>query len=214
MLSPLRQVGRRSLLTFARPLSTATPPPQPSSSSIPSSEVTINIAPVYRRPVLADPPRGLAINPRTGQPPLLDIPPAEDPLLQYITDFMQFNGKRKRAQRTVSRMLLWLHTFTRQAPLPILREAVRAAAPAVRSISHKHGGKTVVRPVALKEKQRVRFAVDWILKASKSKSGQTVEERMAREVIAVLQGSSSVLDAKRRVHEVAMVNRGNAQSRV
>ncbi|TFY77989.1 hypothetical protein EWM64_g6022, partial [Hericium alpestre] len=65
------------------------------------------------------------------------------------------------------------------------------------------------------ERQRTRYAVKWILDQSKQgKTGQTLEERLAREVIAVLQGSSSVHETKKRIHEFAMLNRGNAEMRV
>jgi Ribosomal protein S7p/S5e len=91
--------------------------------------------------------------------------------------------------------------------MPILREAILMASPAVRSMIHRRGAKNVVKPVALGEKQRTRFALQWILAASDKKSGQTVEERLAREFIAVLQGTSDALRKKEEVHRFAMVNR-------
>jgi small subunit ribosomal protein S7 len=138
---------------------------------------------------------------------VLDIPPEEDPLLQFITNTIMRHGKRKRASRVVSRMLLWVHSLTSAPPLEIVRHAVLLAAPAVRTVSHTQGGKIISRPVALSEKQRTRYAVKWILKASDNRPGQTLEERFAREIIATLQGSSSVLAEKDRVHTFAMVNR-------
>ncbi|KAH9967505.1 ribosomal protein S7 domain-containing protein [Russula dissimulans] len=133
-------------------------------------------------------------------PPALDIPPAEDPLLQFVTNTIMRHGKCKRASRTA-------HSLTRAPPLEIIREAVLLAAPAVRTMSHTHGGKIVSRPIALSEKQRTRYAVKWILKASDNRSGQTLEERLAREIIATVQGTSSVLTEKERAHTFAMVNR-------
>jgi len=146
-------------------------------------------------------------------PPILNIPPAEDPLLHYLTSLIQKHGHRAKAARITSRTLLHLHAFTRAAPLEILREAVSAASPAVKSLTHRHGAKNVHKPVALGEKQRTRYALQWILKASDKKPGQTLEERLAREFIAVLQGSSDALEKKKEVHRFAMVNRGNAQVR-
>jgi small subunit ribosomal protein S7 len=124
-----------------------------------------------------------------------------------MTNTIMRHGKRKRASRTVSRMLLWVHSLTRAPPLDIVREAVLLAAPAVRTMSHTQGGKIVSRPVALSEKQRTRYAVKWILKACDNRPGQTLEERLAREIIATVQGTSSVLAEKGRVHTFAMVNR-------
>jgi len=140
-------------------------------------------------------------------PPVLNIPPAEDPLLHYLTSSIMKHGRRSKAARVTSRTLLHLHSFTRNEPLPLLREAILAASPAVKCLTHRHGAKNVHKPIALGEKQRTRFAVQWILEASDSKPGKTLEERLAREVIAVLEGNSKALAKKMELHRVAMVNR-------
>jgi small subunit ribosomal protein S7 len=101
----------------------------------------------------------------------------------------------------------YLHALTRSPPLPVLRAAIEAAAPAVRTTSTRIGAKAHFRPIALGEKQRTRFAVQWILAASEGKPGKKVEERLAREIIAVLQGSSEALKKKAEIHKFAMVNR-------
>jgi len=49
--------------------------------------------------------------------------------------------------------------------------------------------------------------VRWILEASDSKPGKTLEERLAREVIAVIEGNSKALAKKMELHRFAMVNR-------
>lgn len=137
----------------------------------------------------------------------LNLPPAEDPLLQYFASWMMMSGKRHAAQRRIQRCLLHLHAFTRMEPLPLLRKAVDMAAPNVRVVTHKSGGKSTIIPVALNEQQRARYAVKEILEAAKKKPGKTVEERLARELLAVLGGTSAVLDQKRTLHKLAMVNR-------
>lgn len=140
-------------------------------------------------------------------PPIMEIPPAEDPLLQYFTSSILKHGHRAKASRITSQTLLHIHAFTRAPPLPILQQAVLDAAPAVRTLMHRQGGKTIAKPVALGEKQRTRFAVQAILKASESKPGRTVEERLARELIAVVKGDSDALKKKVEIHRFAMVNR-------
>lgn len=67
-----------------------------------------------------------------------------------------------------------------------------------------------MRPAALTEKQRIRAGVHAVLAASKNKSGKTVEERLAREIIAVVNGDSKAITDKELMHKQAMVNRGNA----
>lgn len=144
---------------------------------------------------------------KANSPVMLNIPPAEDPLLHYLTSSIMKHGRRAKAARVTSRALLHLHSFTRSEPLPLFREAILAASPAVKCLSHRHGSKNVFKPVALGEKQRTKFAVKWILEASDSKPGKTLEERLAREVIAVIEGNSRALAKKNELHRIAMVNR-------
>lgn len=146
-------------------------------------------------------------------PAMLNIPPAEDPLLHYLTSCIMKHGRRSKAAHITSRTLLHLHAFTRCEPLPLLREAISAASPAVKCLSHRHGSKNVHKPIALGEKQRTRFAVKWILEASDSRPGKTLGERLAKEVIAVLQGDSKALTKRMELHRTAMVNRYVSTSR-
>ncbi|KAG6852740.1 hypothetical protein C0991_009406 [Blastosporella zonata] len=162
-----------------------------------------------RIPIIAPTPQ-----PTPGRPSLMNIPPAEDPLLRYVASWLNVHGHRARASRIVSNTLLHIHTFTRAPPMPIFRQAILDAAPAVRTLNHKHGGKAVHKPIALGEKQRIRYAVKEILQASKKRTGRTVEERLARELIAIVQGASPALEVKSKLHTFAMLNRGNAQTRV
>ncbi|KAF9462267.1 ribosomal protein S7 domain-containing protein [Collybia nuda] len=149
----------------------------------------------------------------SSAPTIMDIPPAEDPLLHYITSRLMQHGNRAKASRIMSRTLLHIHAFTRAPPLPIVRKAVFDAAPAVRTLMHRQGGKTVPKPIALGEKQRTRFAVQAILKSIEKKSG-ALEWKLARELISIVQGTSEVLKKKEEIHRFAMVNRGNAQTRI
>ncbi|KAF9234228.1 ribosomal protein S7 domain-containing protein [Melanogaster broomeanus] len=137
------------------------------------------------------------------------IPPVNDPLLEYLTSALQSNGHRARAARLVSRMLLHIHTSTRAPPVPIVREAVLSAAPAVRVLSNRMVAKMAYIPTPVTEKQRVHDGVKAIIAASASRPGKTVDVRLAREMIGVVQGESKALEEKMRIHKLAMLNRGS-----
>lgn len=74
-------------------------------------------------------------------------------------------------------------------------------------MNHKKGSKSISVPMPLNEKQRTRFGVEWILNASEKKVGKSLEVRLAKEIISVVQGSSSALKKKEEVHRLAMLNR-------
>lgn len=138
---------------------------------------------------------------------IMIIPPAQDPLLHYLTSKLTHDGLRTRAAGRVTRVLMHIHGYTRAQPLPILRQAIFAASPAVRVMNHKKGSKSIGVPMALNEKQRTRFGVEWIINASQKKAGKSLEVRLAKEMISVVQGSSEALKKKEEVHRSAMLNR-------
>ena len=72
----------------------------------------------------------------------------------------------------------------------------------------KTGSKSLVRPYPLNERQRTQKGIDWLLAEVKGKmSGQTLQERLAKEIIAIVRGDSLVLKLKEDAHKLAMVNR-------
>lgn len=81
--------------------------------------------------------------------------------------------------------------------------------------SQKKGSKQVQVPIALGERQRVRRAITWILEASDKRNGTSEGNskkfgvRVAYEIEAILQGRSSVLEKKDKLHKDAIVGRSN-----
>ena len=74
-----------------------------------------------------------------------------------------------------------------------------------------HGAKRVFKPMPLGEKQRVRFAVKWLLETCEKRSEHRMEERLAHEMIDIVQCTNpkenATLKRKFEVHELAMRNR-------
>ncbi|KAJ7180469.1 ribosomal protein S7 domain-containing protein [Mycena filopes] len=159
--------------------------------------------------------------------PLMNVPPAEDPLLHMLTSMIMTHGHRAKARRIVSNTLLHIFTLTRVPPLPILREAVLLASPAVKTKSQTDGAKTTFTPVALSEKQRTHYGILWLLAACRSRTGRRLEERLAREMIDIVQRIQEaslmspdqlkqhrfpgLLGHKQDQHKFAMINRGNVK---
>jgi small subunit ribosomal protein S7 len=67
-------------------------------------------------------------------------------------------------------------------------------------------------PVPLRLKQRRRTAIQWILKAAENRSEDKLSERVARELISVGEGRSSVWDRRGRVHKDAIQARANVRT--
>lgn len=138
------------------------------------------------------------------------IPPAQSPLLHLFTNMIMSHGRYALAAKTTSQTLLNIHALTRSPPMPIFEHAILTASPAVRCKRQKEkGGKATLKPMALSERQRTRIGIDWIVKAAQrpGNPGRTHADRLARELLAVIKGTSPVLKNKSEMHQAAMQNR-------
>ncbi|PWN93892.1 ribosomal protein S7, partial [Acaromyces ingoldii] len=137
-----------------------------------------------------------------------------DPLLEAFVNNLMRDGKKAQATSHICDMLDHLAQAFHADPLPALHAAVEAASPLVRMQTRKGGGKNVQVPVALRAEQSRRKGIVAILDASKKRNDRKLATRLAREVIAVLEGTSSTLAKKEEAHKVAMLNRSNASVRI
>ncbi|KNZ50543.1 uncharacterized protein VP01_435g1 [Puccinia sorghi] len=125
--------------------------------------------------------------------PTISVPPLEEPLLDYMIGLLMRQGKRTIAQKHVINLLAQLRLITGQEPFPLLAKAIQLASPIVVTRNEQKRIKVTTVPVPLSETQRARKAILWIVKHSERRPGKKFGERLAMEVIAVLNGIEIVL---------------------
>lgn len=137
------------------------------------------------------------------------LPARNDPVLELFTNALMRSGKKAEAQKHVSNILTLLQRATNKPPVPLLHEAIALSAPSVKVFHMRHRAKTTVAPRPLTERARTTTGVRWLLKASERgrKSGIRRDDRIAREILAVLEGSSDVFKRVEEVHKIGMLNR-------
>lgn len=147
----------------------------------------------------------------TIQPKVFETTVPNDSLVSQIVNTLMRDGKKARAQRLVSDSMRHLQAKTQQEPYAVLAGAIEDASPLLKLTSTKKGSKVAHVPTALRERQRRRRAITWIIDASAKRNEKTFEERFAAEIYDVTQGTSSVLQKKLQLHKQALANRANAQ---
>ena len=102
-------------------------------------------------------------------------------------------------------------------PLEYLRVAIDSVAPLIKLRSLKGmagGGASLDVPMPLSIRQRRRAAIQWVLSVVKKReSGLSGREmfahRLASELIAIVQGTSSVWNQRQAVHKQGTIARAN-----
>ncbi|OAD69698.1 hypothetical protein PHYBLDRAFT_102505, partial [Phycomyces blakesleeanus NRRL 1555(-)] len=136
----------------------------------------------------------------------------KDPLVSQLVNTLMRDGKKARAQRVILDSMKHLQKKTDSTnPYSILTEAIESASPLLKLTSTKKGSKVAHVPTPLRERQRHRRAIVWIIDAAAKRGEKTFEEKFAAEIYDVSQGVSAVLQKKLQLHKQALANRANAQ---
>ncbi|KAL9603140.1 MAG: hypothetical protein Q9219_001343 [cf. Caloplaca sp. 3 TL-2023] len=163
------------------------------------------------------------------------------PIVKQVTNLLMRDGKLSVAQRNMAIILNHLRTASPPTvnpdrpllpgsppashlplnPILYLTLAIDSVAPLLRIRSQKGiagGGAALQMPVPLAVRQRRRQAVMWILDAASKKpargSGRgQFAQRVAEEVVAVIEGRSGVWDRRGAIHKLAVGARANLNVR-
>ncbi|KAG0240688.1 hypothetical protein BGW41_006771 [Actinomortierella wolfii] len=136
----------------------------------------------------------------------------ENPILSQLVNTIMKDGKKARAQRFVADALLEIRARTQSDPYEIVLDAIAQASPILKLTAIKKGSKVLQVPTPMTERQRRRKAIVWILEASDSRkrSEKYFGDRLASEMLAVVNGNSGALRKKEALHKMALANRANA----
>lgn len=160
-----------------------------------------------------------------------------DPVIKQTTNLLMQDGKLSVAQRNMSVILSYLRTASAPSynpsrpllpgappashlplnPILYLTLALDSVAPLLRIRSQRGaagGGVALQIPVPLGLRQRRRVALRWIIDAASKRrsrgSGKNMfAERVAEEIVAVIEGRSSAWEKRTGVHRIATTARSN-----
>ncbi|KAH8668152.1 ribosomal protein S7 domain-containing protein [Tricladium varicosporioides] len=175
--------------------------------------------------------------PELPLPPNANLHHRYDPVVEQVTNLLMRHGKLSVAQRNMAYILNHLRTAPPPTPNPArpllpgapppsqlplnpigyLTLAIDSIAPLLRIRSQKGaagGGNALQIPVPLGLRQRRRTAIQWILDASSKKrsrgSGKgQFAQRVADEIISVVEGKSNVWERRQIVHKTGTSSRAN-----
>ncbi|KAB5542888.1 ribosomal protein S7 domain-containing protein [Coniochaeta sp. 2T2.1] len=160
-----------------------------------------------------------------------------DPVVEQMTRLIMRDGKLSKAQRDMAMILNYLRTSPPPKinparpllpgsppashlpldPVLYLTLAIDSVAPLIRMRGYAGmagSGKKLEVPAPLALRQRRRTAFQWILDVAEKKkskgSGRTMfPHKMAEEIVAIMEGRSSVWDKRNLVHRMGTAARAN-----
>ncbi|MCF7802184.1 MAG: 30S ribosomal protein S7 [Candidatus Marinimicrobia bacterium] len=131
---------------------------------------------------------------------------------KFINNLMR-RGKKGLAERTFYSSLDIIKQRTKKDGLEIFRKAVENVAPVVEVRSKRVGGATYQVPIEVRHDRRQALAHRWIIQYAHSRSGKTMSDRLAAELIAAAGGDGGAVKKREETHRMADANKAFAHFR-
>ena len=130
-----------------------------------------------------------------------------DMVLTKFMNNLMVDGKKSIAERIVYNAFERVEAKLKRAPVEVFHEALDNVKPAVEVRSRRVGGATYQVPVEVRPERREALAIRWLINASRASNENTMEERLAGELIDAVNSRGAAVKKREDTHKMADANR-------
>jgi small subunit ribosomal protein S7 len=127
-------------------------------------------------------------------------------ITMFVNKIME-RGKKSTAERIMYAALDRVETQTRRNPMDTFEQAIRNATPTIEVKPRRVGGATYQVPVDIRAERRMALAIRWLLRSARSRSGRSMADRLAAELIDAAGNQGATIKKKEDTHRMAEANR-------
>ena len=130
-----------------------------------------------------------------------------------FTSIVMRDGKQATAEAIVYGSLRLVEDRTKEEPLKVFRRAVENCQPGVEVKSRRVGGANYQVPVEVRPERRMSLAMRWLVRYSRDRSGKSMVEKLANEIIEASHNRGNAVKKRDDVHRMAEANKAFAHYR-
>jgi small subunit ribosomal protein S7 len=154
--------------------------------------------------------------PRKG--PVRKRPITPDPVFnsliaQRFINRLMVDGKKSVAEGIFYGALEIMEKKANQPGLELFERAVRNVMPVIEVRPRRVGGSTYQVPVEVRSERKTSLALRWIVTNSRKRSGRTMRERLAAELLDAANNAGASIKKKEDGHKMAEANKAFAHYR-
>jgi len=153
---------------------------------------------------------------RKGKPVRRPTPPDPvygDPLVQKFINSMMWDGKRSVAARIFYGSMDVIRKKANEDPVKIFQRAVENCKPTLEVKSRRVGGANYQIPIEVNSIRRQSLAIRWLVSFARGRSGRTMTEKLAEELLDAANSRGGAIKKKEDVHRMAEANKAFAHYR-
>ncbi|MBZ0130330.1 MAG: 30S ribosomal protein S7 [Rhodobacteraceae bacterium] len=130
-----------------------------------------------------------------------------DTVLTKFMNNLMLDGKKSVAEGIVYGALTRVEGKLKRAPIEVFHEALENIKPSVEVRSRRVGGATYQVPVEVRPERREALAIRWLIKASRARNENTMEERLASELLDAANLRGTAVKKREDTHKMAEANK-------
>jgi small subunit ribosomal protein S7 len=123
------------------------------------------------------------------------------------------SGKKGLAESILYGTIDELEKRAKRPGLEVFEQAIRNATPVIEVKPRRVGGATYQVPVEIKGDRRQSLAIRWILTAARKRTGKSMVDRLAAELMDASNNVGTTIKKREDTHRMAEANRAFAHYR-
>ena len=134
-------------------------------------------------------------------------------LVQKFINSMMWDGKRSTAQRIFYGAMEQIGQKTNGDALGTFKKAIENVEPVLEVKTRRVGGANYQVPVEVNPFRRQSLAIRWLLLYARTRSGKTMTDKLAEELMDAANARGGAMKKKEDVHRMAEANKAFAHYR-
>ena len=130
-----------------------------------------------------------------------------DKVLTKFMNNLMVDGKKSTAESIVYNAFDRVESKIKRAPVEVFHEALENIQPSVEVRSRRVGGATYQVPVEVRPERRQALAIRWLIIAARKRNENTMEERLAGELMDAVQSRGTAVKKREDTHKMADANK-------
>ena len=138
--------------------------------------------------------------------PMVDPVYTHEGVAKFISVVMQ-RGKKSVAEHIVYESLERIRRVAKKDPIEVFDSALKNVTPVLEVKPRRIGGATYQVPVEIRPDRRSALARRWIVRFARARSGKSMEEKLAAELMDAANGVGASIKRREETHKMAESNK-------
>ena len=130
-----------------------------------------------------------------------------------LVNKVMWDGKRSIAERICYDALKIVTEKTKREPIEVFDQAMKNIMPVLEVKARRVGGANYQVPIEVRSDRRMTLGIRWLVGFARNRSGKSMEEKLAAEIMDAANGIGSAVKKREDTHKMAESNKAFAHYR-